>query len=180
MDANQSSLRQTIYASLFTALIIVGGYLSFPLPWSPVPLVLADFFLLLAALVLGPAWSTTSTGLYLLLGLIGLPVFAGGKSGIATLFGPTGGFLVGYLGATFVTGWIADHGKPTRWRDGVAVVLGLLTLFTLGLAWLGFSLKLTLVKTLAIGLLPFLPGTLIKILALLAVSRPLRSIITPQ
>ncbi len=180
MDANQSTLRQTIYASLFTALIIVGGYLSFPVPWSPVPLVLADFFILLAGLVLGPAWGLTSAGLYLLLGLIGLPVFAGGKSGIATLFGPTGGFLIGYLGLTFITGWIAHRGKTTRWRDGVAAGLGLVTLFTLGLVWLGFSLKLTLAKTLAIGLLPFLPGTLIKLLAALAVIRPLRSIITPQ
>jgi biotin transport system substrate-specific component len=158
----KNSLRVTVYASLFTALIIVGGYLSLPLPLSPVPIVLADFFVMLAGLILGAAWGGASVGIFILLGLVGLPVFAGGKAGLAVLFGPTGGFIVGYLAGAVLTGWIGGRGEPSRGKDALAIGFGFTVEFILGLIWLGVSLQVGWGQALAIGLLPFLPGTLIK------------------
>ncbi|TCL73192.1 biotin transport system substrate-specific component [Hydrogenispora ethanolica] len=176
MDSN-SSLRPTVFASLFTALIIVGGYLSFPLPFSPVPVVLADFFVLLSGLALGAAWGGVSVGFFLLLGLIGLPVLAGGAAGLPVFFGPTGGFLLGYLAEAVLAGFIARRGRPCLWKDLTAVVAGFTVLFVLGVLWLHFSLKLDWPKTLAAGLLPFIPGTVIKAIALILLIRPLRSLL---
>jgi biotin transport system substrate-specific component len=68
-----NSLRQMVYTSLFTALIIVGGYISIPLPFNPVPLVLSDFFVLLAGLTLGATWGGAAVALYVFLGFLGQP-----------------------------------------------------------------------------------------------------------
>ena len=88
-------LRQMVYASLLAALTAAGGYIQLPI--GPVPIVLQNLFVLVAGLILGPRWGLTSMGIYLLLGLVGFPVFAGGKGGLAHLMGPTGGYLLGFL-----------------------------------------------------------------------------------
>jgi biotin transport system substrate-specific component len=172
-----NSLRLTVYASLFTALIIVGGYLSLPLPMIPVPIVLADFFVIMAGLILGAAWGGASVGIFIFLGLLGLPVFAGGKAGLAVLFGPTGGFVIGYLTGAVLAGWIGGRGKPSRGKDIVAIVLGFTVELILGVIWIGVSLQVGWEKALTIGLLPFLPGTLIKMVGIWLVAPRLRSLI---
>jgi biotin transport system substrate-specific component len=172
-----NSLRLTVYASLFTALIIVGGYLSLPFPLSPVPIVLADFFVIMAGLILGAAWGGASVGIFVLLGLVGLPVFAGGKAGLAVLFGPTGGFVIGYLAGAVLAGWVGGRGKPSRGKDALAVGLGFFMLFALGVIGLRLSLHAGWDKALALGALPFLPGTLIKMVVIWLVAPRLRGLI---
>ncbi|MDR2182111.1 MAG: biotin transporter BioY, partial [Treponema sp.] len=100
--------------ALFAALIAAGAFISFPLPFSPVPVVLQNFFAVLSGLVLGPVRGSAAVALYLLAGALGLPVFAGAAGGIAHFAGPTGGFLAGYLLAGLAAGLIA--GKPRK-RD---------------------------------------------------------------
>ena len=100
-------LQSTVYASLFAALIACGAYLAIPIPISPVPIVLQNLFVLLAGLLLGGRWGLASVGIYLLAGAVGLPVFTGGKGGVAHFFGPTGGYLVGFAASVFVAGLIA-------------------------------------------------------------------------
>ena len=82
------NLRMTVYCALFTALIIIGGYISIPIPVGPVPIVLADFFVMITGLFLGLKYGLISTALYLALGALGMPVFAGGGAGLAVLVGP--------------------------------------------------------------------------------------------
>lgn len=101
------AIRKLILAALFAALTVVGAYISFPLPFSPVPIVLQNLFVLLAGLMLGPRWSSISIGLYLVLGIVGLPVYAEGTGGIEHLIGPSGGFLFGFLAAAALTGYIS-------------------------------------------------------------------------
>lgn len=168
------NLRMMVFASLFTALIIIGGYLSFPIPLSPVPIVLADFFAMFAGLVLGASGGGASVGLFLFLGALGLPVFAGGKAGLAVFFGPTGGFLFGYLVNTLAIGLISKKGKPSVSKDLVALVVGNMILYSMGVSWLKLILKLTSGKALALGLLPFIPGIVIKIILALLLNRALR------
>ncbi len=153
------NLRLSVFSALFTALIIVGAYLKIPV--GPVPIVLANFFVLLAGALLGPKWAASSVGLYLLFGIVGLPVFAGG-GGLAYLAGPTGGFLIGYLPAAYVTGLLAAGTKSPR-----LIILGLtagaIIIYLTGVPWLVLVLKKTMLEGIALGMLPFLPGDGIKI-----------------
>jgi biotin transport system substrate-specific component len=172
-----NSLRQMVYTSLFTALIIVGGYISIPLPFNPVPLVLADFFAVLAGLTLEAGWGGAAVALYILLGALGLPVFAGGKAGLGVFFGPTGGFLLGYLIGAIGAGWVAHQGVVSRLKDGLAIGLGFLAIFSCGIGWLAIAQQLSIGKAVAFGLLPFLPGTVIKALVMWLEARRLRKLV---
>lgn len=167
-------LRMMVFASLMTALIAIGGYLSFPIPLIPVPIVLADFFVMLAGLLLGAAWGSASVGLFLFLGALGMPVFAGGASGVAVFFGPTGGYLIGYLLSAFVIGLVSGKGKASSVKDFIALLLGDCVLFGIGIVWLKTVLHVTWNKALAFGLLPFIPGTTIKIIVAVILVRTLR------
>lgn len=173
-DQEFIDLRRLVYISLFTAFIIVGGYLSIPLPLSPVPIVLADFFVLLAGLLLGGRGGAASVGLLILFSLIGLPVLAGGGTGIAAYLGPTGGFIFGYLVCAFVVGLISNKGKPKMIKDLIALVVGNLFLYTLGVSWLKYSVKLTWEEAIAFGVLPFLAGMVIKIIVAVILGNMLR------
>lgn len=167
-------LRRLVYISLFTALIIVGGYLSLPLPLSPVPIVLADFFVMLSGLLLGGRAGAASVGLLIFLSLIGLPVLAGGGAGIAVYFGPTGGFILGYLACASVAGWISNKGIPGTIKDLTALVFGNALLYALGVPWLKFVAKLSWEQAIAFGLLPFMVGMVIKIITAAILARILR------
>ena len=168
------NLRMMVFASLFTALIVIGGYISFPIPLSPVPIVLSDFFAMLAGLFLGASWGVASVGLFLFLGALGLPVFSGGKAGLAVLFGPTGGFLFGFLVGALVIGLMSGKGKSSFIKDLAALIVGNIIIFGMGVPWLKLILKLTWGKALALGLLPFMPGIIIKIIVSLALIQTLR------
>lgn len=171
------NIRRMVFISLFTALIIVGGYISFPIPLSPVPIVLADFFAMFAGLILGASSGGTSVGLFLFLGALGLPVFAGGKSGLAVLFGPTGGFLFAYLISAIVVGLISHKGKSSLLKNLTALITGNIIIFSIGVPWLKLILKLQWGKALALGLLPFTPGAVIKIIIGLSLSQALHPLL---
>lgn len=178
MSQNQTpNLRMMVFACLFTALIVIGGYISFPIPFSPVPIVLADFFTMLAGLFLGASWGSASVGLFLFLGSLGLPVFAGGKAGLPVLFGPTGGFLVGYLVGVIVIGLISCKGKSSFIKDLLALIAGNIVIYGIGVPGLKLALKVSWEKALALGFLPFTPGLIIKIVVALALIKTLRPLL---
>ena len=161
--------RSLVFASLFTALIIVGSYIRIPV--GPVPIVLATMFVLLAGVVLELKWAIASVGLYLALGAIGLPVFSSG-AGIAYFLGPTGGYLLGYLLAAITANLLssskASATSGTVWRDAAAVAAASIVIYVPGLLWLKASLEMSWQESLALGLLPFILGDTIK--AVLVVS----------
>jgi biotin transport system substrate-specific component len=174
-DTTTSSmnLRMTVYVALFTALIIIGGYISVPLPLGPVPIVLADLFVMVTGLFLGFKWGVTSVALYLSLGALGLPVFASGTSGLAVLFGPTGGYLFGYLLLVASVGFIASKGKQSIIKDLIALATGNILLYAIGVPWLKAVMNLGWAGALAAGLTPFIPGIIIKITVAATLSRGL-------
>lgn len=171
-----------VLSALFTALIAAGSYLVIPL--GPVPLAMQNFFVILAGLLLPPGRALSAVGLYLILGGIGLPLFAGGSGGIAHLVGPTGGYLFSYLPAVAVVSLMLrsltrrDHGKSEGARSVVAylvpAVSGVLIIYLPGVPWLKFSTGLPWSGAISAGMLPFLPGDLIKAVAAALVARPLR------
>ena len=94
--------------------------------------------------------------------MVGLPVFAGGAAGIARLAGPTGGYLAGLVAAAFLTGLLAEHGWDRRvWTAMLAMLLGNIAIYALGLPWLAHFVGGG--KVIALGLLPFIPGDLLKL-----------------
>lgn len=174
IDATESP-RRLVYAALFAALTAVGAYLSIPV--GPVPIVLQNLFVMLAGLLLGRRGGVASVGLYLLAGACGLPVFAGGSGGLARFFGPTGGYLIGYLPAVWVIGRISETSRPRALRDGLALIAGCLVLYACGLAWLKVLTGMDWPQTLAAGMLPFLPGDALKVLAAVALAKTLRPLL---
>lgn len=165
-------IRMTVYACLFAALTVVGTYIKIPI--GPVPIVLANFFVILAGALLGSTWGAASVGVFLFLGLIGLPVFSQG-GGIAALVGPTGGYLVGYLLAAYVTGLISENGRSRPLLDITALTTGAVVIYLVGVPWLKLSLHLTWTKAIVVGVLPFLIGDALKVIAAVAIVRVLQS-----
>lgn len=156
-----------VASSLVTA---AAAQLAIPVPWSPVPITGQTFAVLLSGMVLGSRRAFLAQALYLLEGAAGLPVFAGGAAGAAILMGPTAGYLAAFPFAAFVTGALAERGWDRRFvTTFLAMLLGSALIFTVGLAWL--SRFLAGPQLLAAGLLPFVPGDLIKS-ALAAVAFP--------
>jgi biotin transport system substrate-specific component len=173
MKTEQTSLRGMVYASLFGALTAVGAYIIIPLP--PVPITLQTLFLGLAGTLLGGRLGALSQVVYLLLGILGLPVFAGGKAGLGVLFGPTGGYLIGFIAAAFVIGKItAMKARPGFAWFCLSLVAGTAVLYALGVLQLSLVARLAPAKALVVGVLPFLPGDGIKILLTAWIARKLR------
>lgn len=167
------SLSGPVLACLFAALISVGAYIAIPLPGTPVPIVLQNMFVMLAALLLGPGWGLAATLAYLALGALGLPVFSGGTGGLARLAGPTGGFLLSYIPAVLSMGLISRLGSRRRWwRDLVALLVGFVIIYAMGVPWLKVVIKGSWQKALTAGFLPYIPGDALKIaLSVLLASR---------
>ena len=164
------------FIALFAALTAAGAFVAIPI--GPVPIVLQNLFALLSGLILGPFMGAASVGLYLLAGILGFPVFAGGTGGIARFAGPTGGFLLGYLLAAFTAGLIAgrpgvDEKKPPL-RIIAAVVVGFLIVYVPGVAWLKISRNLSWAKAFLAGFAPFIIGDVLKGIAAVLIAPRLR------
>ncbi|MDR3130185.1 MAG: biotin transporter BioY [Treponema sp.] len=171
--------------ALFAALISAGGFISIPL--GPVPMVLQNFMVLLAGMILGPFMGGAAEALHLLAGLLSLPVFAGGTGGIARFAGPTGGFLIGYLFMAVSAGAIL--GRPRAGKKNslpfliAAVAAGILALYIPGILWLRFGpthLNWTKAVLAGAGAVPFpfvyLAGDIIKGIAAALIAPRLRAL----
>lgn len=179
------SLFRVALAALFTALIAIGSVVSIPL--GPVPLVLANFFAILAGLLLGPWWGGAAVLVYLVLGAIGLPVFSGGSGGVGHFATPTGGFLIGYLAAAFAAGAVArgfaqpgaDKPAPGAFRLALAGVAALVVLYAIGLPWfqMALSAKFHDLGAAFLFMLPFLAADAVKVAVAVPVARALRPLV---
>ncbi len=154
-------LRNVLLVLSSTTLIALCARISFPVPWSSVPITGQTFAVLLTGALLGSRLGALSVVAYLAQGAMGLPVFAYG-GGAAYFAGPTGGFLIGFVPMAFVVGYLCERGWDRRpWTAAPAMLAGSAVLYIFGLSWLarfvpGDSL-------LAAGLTPFIAGDLTKI-----------------
>ena len=152
-----------------TAFVAACAHISFPLPFTPVPLTLQNFAVILVGMALGPVAGFSAMVLYLAEGALGLPVFTPYSSGgIAHLLGPTGGFLFSYPLAAATAGWVVRAMQPltSRFRRAlVAATAATLPIFLLGAGWLGHFLHLSVPATWSLAIIPFLPGEIVKITA---------------
>ena len=169
------TLRMTVNASLSAALIAAGAYMAIPI--GPVPIVLQNFFVMLTALLLGIRWGMGAIAVYLLAGVCGLPVFAGGMGGIGRLAGPTGGYLIGYLPMVLIIGLIVEKTDNRMIYDILAMILGTIILYACGVTWLKIVTGMAWSKAFAVGMYPFLIGDAVKIAVAAPLARSLRPLI---
>lgn len=161
------------YYSLFYEITVVTGFsfiialsaaIAIPLPFSPVPITLQTLAVLLAGMLLGSKRGLLCVLTYIGEGAAGMPVFAGGASGLAYMAGPTGGYLIGFLFAVYMTGLFSENGWDRKILTAtIAMLLGNTIIYSFGLLWLGFYVAGN--EVLSLGLYPFIPGEVSKLIA---------------
>ncbi|MFH1791047.1 MAG: biotin transporter BioY [Candidatus Omnitrophota bacterium] len=150
--------------TVFLALMIIGAYVRVPLPFTPVPITLQTLFVILGAAMLGRKFGSVTMLGYMGLGLAGLPVFQGYGSGLAHIMGPTGGYIIGFIAGSVVIGELFDVYRPAGFlRTAVFLLAGQLTIYVFGISWLCLILKIGPYAALMMGLVPFLPGAIFKL-----------------
>jgi len=174
-------------AGVMAATLAVSSWASIPLPISPVPLTLQTLTVLLAGGLLGRAWGPVSVGVYLLVGVAGIPVFAGGEAGPGILLGFKGGYLVGFVVAAFLTGVAGDlvraRSRGRRWSLavlGAGAVAASLAIYAVGVPWLAFVTGMGAWPAVAAGMLPYLPLDAVKAAAAVILMRGVDEALSAQ
>lgn len=165
-EALSRRARPSVWGGVLGVLLAVAGTalaarLELPLPGTPVPQSAQTLAVLTAGILLGPLRGGLAMACYLLAGGIGLPVFAGGGSGVEHVVGPTGGYLLGFVVAAVLAGWWVDRGlgRPV-WRAVLGMMLSHASILLLGWCWLALGLGLG--AAFRAGVTPFLVGALVK------------------
>jgi biotin transport system substrate-specific component len=160
-DGFSGVLRMLILIGLGTALLTLSAKVSLPLPY--VPMTLQTLVVLMIGAAYGWRLGGATVMAYLAEGVIGLPVFAGPVGGLAPLVGPTAGYLVGFVAAAIVTGWLSERGwdrsAPLLF---VAMGLGHIIILAAGFTWLAFGMKLGAEKAWLAGVAPFVAASVLK------------------
>lgn len=167
--------KQLTLLGVMTALTCILGPFAIPLPFSPVPISFTNLAVYITVYVLGMKFGTISFITYLLLGAVGLPVFSSFTGGLGKLAGPTGGYLIGFIFLSLIAGFFIDHFSARLPYAILGMVLGTLVCYLFGTAWLAFQMNLNFAAALAIGVLPYLPGDLAKIIIACILCPKLRS-----
>jgi biotin transport system substrate-specific component len=147
-----------------TGFVALAAQVSIELPFTPVPITGQTFAVVLVGAAFGALLGLASLGLYLFVGALGAPVYADGNHGWDVLSGPTGGYIVGFVLAALLTGWLAERRWDRRFSSAVAAMLsGNVVIYLVGLPWLSLKLDTGLEKTFELGLYPFVVGDLLKL-----------------
>lgn len=166
--------KQMALIGVMTAVTCILGPLSIPLPISPVPISFTVLAVFLTAYVLGPKLGTISYLIYLLLGMVGLPIFSGFTGGIGKLAGPTGGYLIGFILMTPIVGWFIEHFNAKLVPSFIGMILGTIVCYIFGTIWLAYQTSMTFIEALSIGVLPYIPGDLVKMVIAVILGTQLR------
>ena len=153
---SKMSVRDICYAGLFAAVIAVMAQISIPMPMG-VPMTMQTFAITLAAVVLGSKLSTISSLIYIIMGAVGLPVLANFSGGFDKFVGPTGGFLLSFPLMAFIIGWGAEHRKDFKGAYVIALVVGTVVNYVVGVA-----AKASVATGITACVLPFIPTAIIK------------------
>ncbi|WP_431731797.1 biotin transporter BioY [Aceticella autotrophica] len=158
------SVKDMVLAALFAALTFIMGFISIPLPFSPVPITGQTFAVMLAGNLLNPLTAFFSLFVFDLLGAVGIPVFAGLRGGLGILLGPTGGYLIGFPIAALVISLLLKRRKLNFITLMSVNIIGLIIIYLIGVSYLSIITGMNLNKALIAGVYPFIPGDLIKII----------------
>ena len=163
-----------VLVSLMTAIICMLAPISLTLPTSPIPISLGNMVICFTVTILGMKKGSLSVLIYLLLGLAGVPVFSNFTGGIGKLLGPTGGYLVGYLFLAMLLGFFMEHFKNRHTTNFLGALFGMLILYLFGTIWLALQLDLNFTAARLVGVAPYIPFDIIKILLSISIGTHLR------
>jgi biotin transport system substrate-specific component len=163
---------------LFTALTAIGAFISIPV--GPVPITLQSLFVILSGIILGSRKALLSQVAYILLGLIGLPIFSGFYGGLQTLLKPSFGFLIGFVAAAYIAGKLTEREKISTKSLTLAVLVSTVIMYAIGLPYMYYILNivlakdLNLIQVLNIGMFMFIPGDTLKAFIAVYVGKKLK------
>lgn len=182
-SVRQARTRNVVMAGLLTAVMAASGWVSIPVPGA-VPITLQVFGVVLAALLLEPAWAAASLAVYVVLGAIGAPVFAGGQGGLGVLFGPTGGYLTGFVLAAYLGALVRSRlvglGNRELIADIAAAAVVILVVYSAGWAQLALVLHLGPLPSFVAGVAPFLVPDAIKAAVAIIIATAVRRAVRPS
>ena len=176
------SIKDITYTGIFAALTAIGSFISIPI--GPVPITLQSFFVILSGIILGSKKAMFSQITYLLLGLIGFPIFAGFTGGIQTIFKPSFGFIIGYIAAAYAVGKLTENKALTYKNLAVAVLTGSIVIYAFGLPYMYYILNimlqsnLSILRILQLGMLAFIPGDVLKAVIIVFTAKRLKTTLT--
>ncbi|MCL0074394.1 biotin transporter BioY [Dehalococcoidia bacterium] len=171
------SVRGMVFSAMFAALTAVGAFIMIPIGLAPITM--QTLFVHLSGALLGSRLGALSQFIYVLVGVIGLPVFHGGAGGLGVLLGPTGGYLIGFIaGGGYLTGRLVEmRKKPGFLWIAMSCVAGLILIYILGVLHLSVVADLPMTRAIAVGVVPFLIGDAIKMIAATFITSKLRGMI---
>jgi len=159
--AANTRLAQIALVAGGAAFVGVAAQIAIPLPFTPVPLTLQTFAVLLVGAALGSLRGVLSMVIYLLVGMVGVPWFAEGSSGFSSA---SFGYILGFIFAAFIVGRLAERGaSTTAARSAALMVIGNLAIYAVGVTWLKFAIDVNWATALSLGVVPFLIGDAVKI-----------------
>lgn len=174
MERKELQTKDLTLIGLMTALICILGPLSIALPFTPVPISFTNLAIYFVVMVIGWKRGTISYLVYVLMGAVGFPVFSAFSGGLSKLSGPTGGYLIGFIFLTLISGWFLEkfHGNISMY--GVGMILGTTVAYLFGTIWLCMQMNLTFMQGLAVGVLPYIPGDIVKMIVAVFIGSTIR------
>ena len=173
--ATQLGVKQISLVGLMTAIICILAPFALPIPVSPVQSSLGTLAIYFVLTVLGLKLGATSVIVYILLGLVGLPVFAGFTGGAGKLLGPSGGFILGYIFMALICGFFIDRWGNNIFLSFLGFLLGTAVLYLFGSFWLIYQTSVTLSQAILAYVIPYIPGDLIKLILAMILGRQVRN-----
>ena len=160
--AEKNKVRDITVIGLMVALLCISSYIAFPLPFTPIMITSQTIIINLIALTMNTKKGVLSIIVFYLIGAIGVPVFSGGRSGIGTLVGPSGGYFLGFLLTVLVITLIKGKNLNLRKSIILTVFVGMTIIYICGATWMGYYNGLSFMENLKVSILPFIPGDIIK------------------
>ena len=173
-QAKRDGTRDMVKMALLMAMNCVSAYVIIPLPFSLSPISLQTVFVNLLGFLLTPRQVVIALSAYLLMGLAGIPVFPGGASGPGKLFGPTGGYIFGFMAAAFIISWLRGNNYGFKRCAFLGVVVGIPVIYLFGVAQLNLLTGIGWEKAIITGALPFIPMDIVKCLAAAYITAPVQ------
>lgn len=164
MEKTKLSTKDLALIALVTAITCILGPLALPIIFSPIPISLINLVLYISLYVLGTKKAVLSYLLYYFMGFIGLPVFSGFTGGLIKIAGPTGGYLLGFFIILIIGGLCIEKFKTNRVLQFIGLIAATIICYLFAAKWLSIQSNTTLSQAILVGVLPFLPGDIAKVL----------------
>lgn len=174
--------RELTKVSLCIALLCISSYIAFPLPFTPAMVTAQTVIINLIALIMNPKHSFITVGVFLLIGICGVPVFSGGTAGIARILGPTGGFLIGYWAAAVIMSFIKEKMNIYKIRGYLVltIIVGMPVIYLFGTIGMCLVQKVGFIAAMSMSVLPFIFGDIFKCVASAYIAAALNKVFASQ